>query len=139
VGGSPIQFIDPTGLFVWFAVPVAYYAAEFVVIAGISAYAMRAIDQTVEGLIDESKYNSSTAPLFQESCPSSDPNDWERIPNQPGAYRPKGKKEPIFEADRAGDRAHGGSKWKKWDKKRDWEKGKPRDGTYDENGNRLRD
>ncbi|WP_299947449.1 RHS repeat-associated core domain-containing protein [uncultured Microbulbifer sp.] len=74
-----------------------------------------------------------------ESCPSSDPEKWEKIPGSNQAYRPKREKEPIFEKDRAGDRAHGGSKWTKWDKKKDWEKGKPRDGTYDETGKRLRD
>ena len=75
-----------------------------------------------------------------ESCPSTDPDDWDKIPHsRPPAYRPKGEKEPVFQGDRAGDRGHGGSRWKKWDKYRDWKKGKPRDGTYDENGVRLRD
>ncbi len=75
-----------------------------------------------------------------ESCPSSDPDDWEKIPHsRPPAYRPKGEKEPVFQGDRSGDRSHGGSKWKKWDKYRDWVNGKPRNGTYDENGRRLRD
>jgi hypothetical protein len=65
VGGNPIQFIDPTGLLVWFAVPVAYYAAEFVVIAGISAYAMWAIDDAIYGRDD-----SLSGIVFNEnSCP----------------------------------------------------------------------
>ncbi len=49
----------------------------------------------------------------------------------------------LFELDKSGDRSHAGSKWKKWDTKRDWEKRQgPREGrsgSYDENGKRLRD
>ena len=50
----------------------------------------------------------------------------------------------IWEKDKAGDRGHGGSKWKRWKNKKDWKKGrkKPKkgiDGTYDKDGNRLRD
>ncbi|TBW44109.1 hypothetical protein EZI54_23890 [Marinobacter halodurans] len=73
------------------------------------------------------------------SCPSSDPDNWEKIPGSNQAYRPRGEKEPIFEKDRGGDRSHGGSAWKKWDKAKDWEKGRQRNGTYDVNGKRLRD
>jgi len=75
----------------------------------------------------------------KESCPSNDRYNWEKIPrSRPPAYRPKGKKEPVFQGDSAGDRSHAGSKWKKWDKYRDWAEGKPRNGTYDAKGRRLR-
>ena len=53
--------------------------------------------------------------------------------------RPKGAKEPIFERDQAKGSGHGGSFWKKWNKKRDWENDNFRDGTYNEDGTRLRD
>ena len=75
-----------------------------------------------------------------ESCPSSDPDSWEKIPHsRPPAYRPKGKREPVFQGDRAGDRGHAGSRWKKWNKARDWNADKRRDGTYGVDGRRLRD
>ena len=75
-----------------------------------------------------------------ENCPSTNEDDWEKIPHsRPPAYRPKGEKEPVFQGDHAGDRSHGGSRWKKWDKHRDWVSGKPRNGTYDVNGRRIRD
>lgn len=73
-----------------------------------------------------------------ESCPTTKPEKWEKIPGSDQAYAPKGKKEPVFERDRLRDNAHGGSYWKKWNKRRNWEKGKLRDGTYDKNGRRLR-
>ena len=74
-----------------------------------------------------------------ESCPSSDKGNWEKIKGSNQAYKPKKGKEPIFEKDRAGDRSHGDSTWKKWNKHKDWENGKDRDGTYDASGKRLRD
>ncbi|GLS24621.1 hypothetical protein LU351_20350 [Marinibactrum halimedae] len=83
--------------------------------------------------------NSENTDESGESTPDTDEDNWEKIPGKPGAYRPVGKKEPIFEKDRAGGKSHGGSKWKKWNKKRDWEKGKKRDGTYNDKGVRLRD
>ena len=45
----------------------------------------------------------------------------------------------LWSKERAGGRGHGGSAWKKWKSRRDWEKGKPREGTYDKDGKRLRD
>jgi hypothetical protein len=76
VGGSPIQFIDPTGLLVWFAVPVAYYAAEFVVIAGISAYAMWAIDDALDELIND--------PYYIKPPADSHDQDGSKAPGKPG-------------------------------------------------------
>jgi hypothetical protein len=45
----------------------------------------------------------------------------------------------TLELIRGGDRSHADSRWKKWDKRRDFDNGKYRDGTYDVNGRRLRD
>ncbi|MDN5097022.1 hypothetical protein O8C85_00560 [Aliarcobacter butzleri] len=46
----------------------------------------------------------------------------------------------IMVKDRAGDRSHGGSAWKRYKNKKEWESKNPqREGTYDEYGNRLRD
>jgi hypothetical protein len=72
VGGSPIQFIDPSGLCVWdlcIAETVTVVAiVEFVVIAGISAYAMWAIDDAIYGIDD-----SLSGIVFNENpCPVDD-------------------------------------------------------------------
>jgi RHS repeat-associated protein len=90
------------------------------------------------GIIVYNHYHSESSDEA-ESCPSTNPDDWEKIPHsRPPAYRPKGGKEPVFQGDRSGDRGHGGSNWKKWDKYRDWKAGGPRNGTYDVNGRKLR-
>ena len=44
----------------------------------------------------------------------------------------------IWSEDEGGGSIHGGSKWKKYKNKEDFKKDK-REGTYDENGKRLRD
>jgi hypothetical protein len=44
----------------------------------------------------------------------------------------------IWFEDQAGAARHGGSKWKKYKNKRDFEKDK-REGTYNEDGQRIRD
>ncbi|MCU7940358.1 MAG: RHS repeat-associated core domain-containing protein [gamma proteobacterium symbiont of Bathyaustriella thionipta] len=79
-----------------------------------------------------------------ESCLSSEGEEdkWEKIPGSDQAYRPKGsrsEKVPVFEKDRGGDRSHGGSAWKKWDKYKNWKKDKKHNGTYTSDGRRLRD
>lgn len=43
----------------------------------------------------------------------------------------------IWVKERSGN-PHGGSAWKRWNNKREWDKGKPREGTYDKDGKRLR-
>ena len=46
----------------------------------------------------------------------------------------------IMVKDRAGNNGHGGSVWKKYNNKKEWEKkNATREGTYDKDGNRLRD
>lgn len=103
----------------------------------IQCVAFGMCNDSAEDAADQSDGDSSTD---GESCPSNDRDNWEKIPrSRPPAYRPKNEKEPVFQGDRAGDRSHGGSKWKKWDKARDWKQGNPRSGTYDVNGRRLRD
>ncbi|MGR5423589.1 hypothetical protein ACPV5D_01070 [Vibrio harveyi] len=69
-------------------------------------------------------FNEEAEESETESGPSNDKENWEKIPGSNQAYRPKGSKEPIFERDRARGNSHGGSYWKKWNKKRDWEGGK---------------
>ncbi len=67
-----------------------------------------------------------------------DPTQWPRIrkgrQKQPGYLNPED--ESVWERDNAG---HGGRKWKRWKNRRDWERGKRREGSYDENGNRIAD
>ena len=46
--------------------------------------------------------------------------------------------ESIWSEVQAGESSHGGSKWKKYKNKRDFEKDK-REGTYNEDGQRIRD
>ena len=76
--------------------------------------------------------------LYIQVCSQTDKGDWEKIPGSDQAYTPKGKKEPVLDKDKAGDRAHGGSKWKKWNKRRDYNNGKRRDVTLTSGGKKLR-
>ncbi|MDR3177558.1 MAG: hypothetical protein LBT96_01105 [Campylobacteraceae bacterium] len=64
-----------------------------------------------------------------------DPTKEERVKNNKGKIGYKDKDGCIWSKDRD---EHGGSKWKKFNNKRDWNNGK-REGSYDENGKRLRD
>jgi len=153
VGGNPVNLIDFYGLYT--AViplnpattsnPIGWtvLAGSSGLYVGTSIYnnfdiqILDVIDWVLNENADEDSENGSGA-IEGESCPSNS-EDWEKIPHsRPPAFRPKGGKEPIFQGDRAGDRSHAGSRWKKWDKARDWGKGKYRDGTYDVNGRRLR-
>jgi hypothetical protein len=67
-----------------------------------------------------------------------DPSKWPRRKKgnqkQPGFENPDDGS--IWEKDNAG---HGGRKWKRWKNRKDWEKGKRREGSYDENENRIAD
>jgi len=67
-----------------------------------------------------------------------DPTKWPKVrkgkQKQPGYLNPEDGS--VWEKDNAG---HGGRKWKRWKNKRDWERGKRREGSYDENGNRIAD
>ncbi len=136
VGGNPLYWIDPTGEYAQCAIwPVGTASCA----AAGASWAYRAYRgyRAVSPYWDEEAEAEEPEP---ESCPSTDEDDWEKIPHsRPPAYRPKGEKEPVFQGDRAGDRSHGGSRWKKWDRHRDWARGKPRNGTYDANGRRLKD
>lgn len=120
--------------------PAAYAAAAALAsgAACIGSNCGQAVYDSLVDLLDPLGNVFNNEDPDPESCPSNS-DDWEKISGSDQAYRPKGGKEPIFEKERGGDRSHGGSDWKKWDKKRDWEKEKPRNGTYDSDGNRLRD
>ncbi|QCI28951.1 toxin C-terminal domain-containing protein [Caminibacter pacificus] len=67
-----------------------------------------------------------------------DPTKWPRLKKgnqkRPGFKNPKDGS--VWEKDLAG---HGGRKWKRWKNEREWRKGKKREGSYDENGNRIAD
>lgn len=144
VGNNPLRYVDPSGLNpiagaieggeVGTAICGPYCGVAGALIGGYGG--LVASDYIYNNANDADGQNNSD----QESCPSSDPDNWEKIPHsKPTAHRPKNEKEPVFQEDRGGDRSHAGSRWKKWDKRRDFDNGKYRDGTYDENGQRLRD
>jgi len=134
--GDPVDFVDPSGL--------VLVVDDAVVVAGLAAVAIYvAADYAADLLIAVGR----------------DAYDWWRYSeaddNCDNGFNPKeGKKkkhpktgEPgwedkdggLWSKDRAGGNSHGGSAWKRWKNRRDWERGRPREGTYDENGNRLRD
>ena len=148
VGGNPVGYVDPLGLAVQTICLLNPVACTSTVAAAGQALANgMAIGVGALGLLGGSAFSdflnnntdASEAEKNPESCPSNDKGNWEKIPGSNQAYRPKGKKEPVFEQDRAGGRSHGGSKWKKWNKYKDWQRGRNRNGTYNEDGIRLRD
>ena len=71
--------------------------------------------------------------------PATNPDGWDKLKgSKPPAYVPAGGKEPVLQGDR-GNPHGGGDQYKKWKKRRDFNKGKPRDGTVNDQGDRIRD
>ena len=74
-----------------------------------------------------------------EGTPTSNPDGWDEVPQRgrPSIFVPAGGKEPVLQGDR-GNPHGGGEQYKKWKKRRDFNKGKPRDSTVNELGDKIR-
>ncbi|MCG9752332.1 RHS repeat protein [Vibrio brasiliensis] len=134
VDGDPLGYVDPDGRFaVAMFHPAVAIPVSYAVCRALGGCEIPEFPDWPSWQNSEEDSGTET-----ESCPSNDPDDWEKVPRSNQAYKPKGAKEPIFERDQARGNSHGGSFWKKWNKKRDWKNGKYRDGTYNEDGKKLR-
>ena len=132
--GDPVNLVDPSGEF---AVPV-------IVALGIGLGVYLALEPTFEkvgkAINDWWNYEPHWWDNFGNNvcqAESFDPKKWPKVKGrgkQPGYLNPEDGS--VWEKDNA---EHGGRKWKRWRNKRDWLKGKKREGSYDENGNRIAD
>ena len=138
VFGDPVNLVDPNGEFAFIAIPWIVEGAEWAY-AGYRAYRAARAAKTAYDI-------AKSFPAYDDTgsgnvCYSKkfDPTKWKKRKHpktgRPGYERDDGS---IWEKDRAGTRGHGGSAWKRWKNRRDWERGRPREGTYDKDGNRLR-
>jgi len=125
--GDPVNFVDPEGL-ILIAAPFIPALIELAGYAGLGAATTYAVSEA---------YNNSAVNLATGD--DFDPTQGNRRKHPKTGEIGWENEDGLWSKDRAGDRGHGGSAWKKWKNKRDWEKGKEREGTYDKDGCRLRD
>jgi RHS repeat-associated protein len=130
VGGNPLIYIDEEGKFAQaiYLNPVAYTnPIGWATLVTVTAYVAYIV------IFEEDTWWGGTVYYF-------DPTQGTRVKNpktgETGWLQDDGS---LWVKDRAGGNSHGGSAWKRWNKKRDWDRGKKREGTYDKDGKRLRD
>ncbi len=137
VGNSPITYIDPYG----------YNALAGAIAGGEAGAIFGPVGAIIGAGAGAALFSWGAYELWEwwnspedNICYSEpfDPTKWPKRKKgkqkQPGYENPKDGS--IWEKDNAG---HGGRKWKRWKNRKDWEKGKRREGSYDENGNRIAD
>ncbi len=153
VYGNPANFVDPSGNLAWLLIPLLA-SPEALAWAGLSGgiaycilndcsssapnynyppYGAFPTTDTGGGEVCTSDSQDKEKPKFdpkRDGTPIKHPKTGEK-----GWEQPDGD---VYVPDRSKGNPHGGSAWKKWPNKRDWGKNRPREGTYDKNGKRLR-
>jgi hypothetical protein len=119
--GDPINFIDPEGLFI----DTLDNPLSWIIIPATAAYIYFNPPPEIGTNDGSDPFNY----MF-------DPTTGKRVKNDKGEIGYEDEDGCIWSKDRD---KHGGSEWKKWNNKRDWKKGGQREGSYDGNGERLRD
>ena len=135
---DPVNLVDPSGEFA-ITIPVVVITTAAAVGAYVTYKAILGISHALYQWWNYEPHwwddNSGDV-----TCNASDfdPTKWPRRKKgrdkQPGFENPDDGS--IWEKDNAG---HGGRKWKRWKNRKDWERGKRREGSYDEDGNRIAD
>jgi len=129
--GDPVGFVDPTGEF---AIPLILPFVPLIK-TGVEALIYTTAGYLIFDTLDD---DGNVVCEAQDSEPF-DPTSGRKRKHPKTGESGWEDNDGLWSKERAGDRGHGGSAWKKWRSRRDWEKGKPREGTYDKDGTRLRD